>query len=65
MADAEQRGQQDTDELNALQARFDYTKSLVDWVNQVPQPPQSQTAAKTFNEVFGEIFGELQRIYAC
>jgi hypothetical protein len=65
MADAKQRGQRDTDELNALQARFDYAKSLVDWVNQTPQPPQSQTAAKTFNEVFGEVFGELQRIYAC
>jgi hypothetical protein len=64
MADAEQRGQSDGDELNALRARIDYAKSLVDWVNQAPQPPQ-QTAAKTFNEALGEVIGELARIYAC
>jgi hypothetical protein len=65
MADAQQRGQADTDELNALQARVDYAKSLVDWVNQAPQPPQPQTAAKTLNETLGEIVGELARIRAC
>jgi hypothetical protein len=64
MADAEQRGSE-TDERNALQARVDYAKSLVDWVNQAPQPPQPQTAAKTLNETLGEIVGELARIRAC
>jgi hypothetical protein len=65
MADTEQRRQPDTDEQNALRARVDYAESLVDWVNQAPQPPQPQTAAKTFNEALGEIVGELARIRAC
>jgi hypothetical protein len=65
MADTEQRGQPDTDELNALRARVDYAESLVDWVNQAPEPPETQTAAKTLNEVLGEIVGELARIRAC
>jgi hypothetical protein len=64
MADAEQRGS-DTDERNALQARVDYAKSLIDWVNQAPQPPRQQTAAKTYDEAIGEILGELARIRAC